>query len=194
MEIIKLTHKAANCYLIKCGSGWMMIDAGWPDTLHNMFQLLKQNSINIKDIKYLIVTHFHPDHGGLVQDFKELGIKLILHESQIAYVDKLNEFFKRNLKVNFKDIEVKDNLVLTSKESREFLNDMGIMGEIIHTPGHSDDSITLVIDEYCAFTGDLPELSLVEAYEDQTLKDSWNLIQGYNVKKIYPAHGNSYNL
>jgi hypothetical protein len=34
----------------------------------------------------------------------------------------------------------------------------------------------------------------MEAYNDQTLKDGWKLIQDYHVKKIYPAHGDSYNL
>jgi hypothetical protein len=32
----------------------------------------------------------------------------------------------------------------------------GVSGEIIYTPGHSDDSVTLILDEGMAFTGDLP--------------------------------------
>jgi len=143
-------------------------------------------------LKYLIVTHFHPDHAGLAQNLKDFGTNLILHESQVPFVDKLNNFLKRNPKVNFKDIVTGNNIVVSSAESRIFLESAGIDGEIIQTPGHSDDSISLIIDECCAFTGDLPGLSLMEAHNDQTLKDSWKLIQDYNVKEIYPAHGNSY--
>lgn len=142
----------------------------------------------------MIVTHFHPDHAGLAQNFKELGINLILHEGQIHFVDKLNAFFKRNQKSNFKAIETENNKVVSSVESRILLKSVGIDGEIIQTPGHSDDSISLVIDECCAFTGDLPGLALMEVYDDQTLRDSWKLIVEYNVKKIYPAHGDSYAL
>lgn len=71
---------------------------------------------------------------------------------------------------------------------------MGIDGEIIQTPGHSEDSISIIIDECCAFTGDLPGLSIMEAYNDETIKGSWKLILDYDVKKIYPAHGDSYTI
>lgn len=194
MEVIKLTYKSTNCYLVKSNNGWIMIDAGWPDTMPQLLQLLKQKDINISNIKYLIVTHFHPDHAGLAQNLKNSGIVLITHESQVCYIDKLNDFFKRKPKDNFKAIEIRNNKVVSSPESRIFLKSKEINGEIVQTPGHSDDSVSLVIDGCCAFTGDLPGLLLMEAYNDQTLKDSWKLLQEYNVKKVYPAHGDPYNI
>lgn len=194
MEAIILAYKSTNCYLLKIDNGWLMIDAGWPDTLPQLLHLLKQKDVHINDIKYLIVTHFHPDHAGLAQNLKDLGIKLILHEVQVSFVDKLNGFFRRNSKAKFKDIDKENNIVISSAESSEFLKNIGIDGEIIQTPGHSDDSISLIIDKCCAFTGDLPSLSLLEGYNDQILNDSWKMIQNYNVKMIYPAHGNPYNI
>lgn len=82
--------------------------------------------------------------------------------------------------------------MVSSKESRNFLKIIGIVGEIIQTPGHRDDSISLIIDGCCAFTGDLPEFNLMEAYNHQTMKDSWKSIKEYKVTKIYPAHGKQY--
>ena len=171
-----------------------MIDAGWPNSLVQFLQLLKQKDIQTSDIKYLVVTHFHPDHAGLVQKLKDFGINLILHECQVPFVDKMNEFFRKKPVYKFKDIVAENNIVVSSAESRRLLKDVGIDGEIIRTPGHSDDSISLIIDKCCAFTGDLPEFSLMEAYNDQTIEDSWKLIQGYDAKEIYPAHGNPYTL
>lgn len=142
----------------------------------------------------MIITHFHPDHAGLAQNLKDFGTNLILHQSQVAFVDKLNDFFKKNPKINFKYIVIGNNTGVSSADSRTFLKSVGIDGEIIRTPGHSEDSISLIIDECCAFTGDLPGLLLMEAYNDQTIKDSWKLIQNYNVKRIYPAHGDSYTI
>lgn len=194
MEIIALTYKSTNCYLLQSNNGWIMVDAGWPDTLPQLLHLLKQKSVRTNDIKYLIVTHFHPDHAGLAEDLKGFGAQLILHESQVPYVEKINSFFKKNPKANFKEIDAGNNIIVSSAESREFLSNVGLNGEIIQTPGHSDDSISLIIDGCCGFTGDLPGLSLMEAYDDQTIKDSWKMIQSYNVKKIYPAHGNPYNI
>lgn len=194
MKIIALTYQSTNCYLLETSNGWIMIDAGWPDTFPKLNYLLKQNDVLVTDIKYVIVTHFHPDHAGLVEDLKGLGIKLILHECQIPFVGKLNDFFKRNPKATFKEIAVGNNIVFSSTESRIFFKNLEIDGEIIQTPGHSNDSISIITDNCCAFTGDLPALALMEAYDNQTLKESWRLIQSYDVKKIYPAHGNDYDL
>ncbi|HEY8890296.1 MAG TPA: MBL fold metallo-hydrolase [Clostridium sp.] len=194
MEILNLTCKRTNSYLLKSNCGWIIIDTDFPDTLHRLMYLLNQYNIKISDIKYLIVTHFHPDHAGIVQDLKNLGIKLILHECQVSFVDKLNNFFKKNSKFRYTDIVSGDNIVVSSKDSREFLGSVGIEGEIIQTPGHTDDSVSIVIDRYCAFTGDLPGFGLMEAYDDQIIKDSWKLIKEYKIIKIYPAHGNLYTI
>lgn len=43
--------------------------------------------------------------------------------------------------------------------SRALLKGIGIEGELIPTPGHSDDSISLVTDEGHGLTGDLPALA-----------------------------------
>lgn len=171
-----------------------MIDTDFPGTLYRLMNLLNQHNIKISDIKYLIVTHFHPDHAGIAQDLKNLGIRLILHECQVAFIDNLNNFYKKNNQFNFTDILPEGNIVISSKESRDFLKSMGIEGEIIQTPGHTDDSISLIIDGCCAFTGDLPEFSLMEAYNDQTIKNSWKLIKNYKITKIFPGHGNPYTI
>lgn len=194
MKILNLYCKRTNCYLIESSCGWIMIDTDFPGILYRLINLLNQHNIKISDIKYLIVTHFHPDHAGIAQDLKNLGIRLILHESQVAFVDNLNNFFKKNNQFNSKDILPEGNIVISSKESRDFLKSMGIEGEIIQTPGHTDDSISLIIDGCCAFTGDLPEFSLMEAYNDQTIKNSWKLIKDYKITKIFPGHGNPYTI
>lgn len=194
MKVLTLTCKLTNCYLLESNHGWILIDTDWPDTLPRLIYLLNQNEVNINDIKYLIVTHFHPDHAGIVQNLKDFGINLILHEIQVPFVDKLNEFFKKSRKFNYKDIKTGNNIEVSSAESRQLLKSAGINGEIVITTGHSDDSISTIINEGYAFTGDLPDLSLVDAYNDEIIKDSWKLIQDYGVRKVYPAHGIPYNI
>jgi glyoxylase-like metal-dependent hydrolase (beta-lactamase superfamily II) len=78
MAILKLTCTRTNCYLLKAGCGWIMVDTDFPDTFHLLIHLLKQQDIKISDIKYLIVTHFHPDHAGIAQELKNLGVKLMV--------------------------------------------------------------------------------------------------------------------
>ncbi len=194
MKVIQLTHKSVNSYLIPGNEGWVMIDTGWPDTFSQFLQLLCQNNISVYEINHLVITHFHPAHAGLTQNLKDLGINLILHESQINDYNKLNIKYKKNPQANFKDITSTNNIILTDYNSRNFMEEIGLCGELISTPGHSDDSISLVIDNDCAFIGDLPPYSIMEVYDDIVIEDSWDLIQQYHVRSIYPGHGDPYNI
>jgi glyoxylase-like metal-dependent hydrolase (beta-lactamase superfamily II) len=74
------------------------------------------------------------------------------------------------------------------EDSRKFLAGMGIAGEILPTPGHSADSISLLLDEGFAFTGDLPPLFMV-VEDDQVTRASWGRIYQHKVTRIFPAHG-----
>jgi glyoxylase-like metal-dependent hydrolase (beta-lactamase superfamily II) len=194
LNIIQLTYKSTNCFLIAANDGWLMIDAGWPDTLSQLLHLLSQNDISVNEINYLIVTHFHPDHAGLTQNLKDLGIHLILLEGQVPYVSKMNQYFRKSPKENFKDITSSNTIILPDSESRSFFESIGIDGDLISTPGHSDDSVSLVIDKYCAFIGDLPAYSMMKAYDDSFIEGSWDLIKNFRVRTIYPGHGEPYDI
>ena len=41
----------------------------------------------------------------------------------------------------------------------KFLKDLGIDGKIIYTPVHSEDSISIILDEGIALVGDLYDLN-----------------------------------
>ncbi len=193
MKVVQLTYKSANCYLIPANEGWIMVDTGWPDTFSQLLQLLYQNNIPVNEVDYLIITHFHPGHAGLTQNLKDLGTNLILHESQLPYYNRLNTFFKKNPKANFKDITNSNNIVINNSDSRSFFESLNIHGELLSTPGHSDDSISLVIDDKFAFIGDLPTIFKPEEY-NTVIADSWNMIQQHNVKTIYPGHGEPFEI
>lgn len=194
MNVVHLSYKSTNCYLIPAGDGWLMIDAGWPDTISQILQQLSQNDISVTEINHLIVTHYHPDHAGLTQNLKDLGINLLLHEVQIPYINKINQYFKKNPKENFKDITTGNVTIISNSDSRSFMESIGVQGDLVFTPGHSDDSVSLVIDGECAFTGDLPAYSLKEAYNDPIIDESWDLLKKYDIKTIYPGHGDPYEL
>ena len=187
MNIITLVHKSTNSYLLSVKDGWLMIDTGWPDTFAQLLQLLNQNNICVNEINYLAVTHFHPDHAGLAQNLKDLGTTLLLHEYQVPYLNKLNLFFKKNPKANFKDITAGSNLVLNESQSRDFLKTIGLSGELISTPGHSDDSVTLILEEGFAFPGDLhPSFMNID---DVRTRESWDKIHQHKITRIFPGHG-----
>ena len=87
----------------------------------------------------------------------------------------------------------KENAVmLKCEESRLFLHDLGIEGEILSTPSHSNDSISLILDAGTCVVGDLEPIDYLDAYDDNVeLKEDWELIMSRNPKVILYAHANS---
>lgn len=186
MNIINVGYDSTNYYIIDSKGGKLLIDCGWPGTLPKFMAQLKRKGISIGEIKYLLVTHFHPDHAGLAQELKNLGIKLILLENQSEGISALTEFFKEK---SYPYVEIKrnDNILLSFKDTRKFLSNLGIHGEILLTPGHSGDSITLVLDEGFAFTGDLHP-SFIDS-DDLKTRESWDKINQHNISRVFPGHG-----
>jgi glyoxylase-like metal-dependent hydrolase (beta-lactamase superfamily II) len=95
---------------------------------------------------------------------------------------------------NYTDITTHDNVVISTAESRDLLKQIGIDGEIIHTPGHSDDSVTLVLDIGCAFTGDLTLEAMATEQDAAVVARSWQLLRDRRVTTVYPGHGAPYYL
>ena len=187
MNLVNVGYQSTNNYLIDIKGGKLLVDCGWPGTLPQFSAELKRKSVALQDIKYLLVTHFHPDHAGLTQELKRLGIKHLLMDVQVDFISQMTEFFKAK-NYPYVKIQTNDSIKLQLSESRKFLAQIGLTGEIIHTPGHSDDSITLILDEGFAFTGDLhPVFVLPE--EDTLSRQSWDKIHQHKIVRIFPAHG-----
>jgi glyoxylase-like metal-dependent hydrolase (beta-lactamase superfamily II) len=187
MNIVNVGYDSTNYYLLDCKDGKLLIDCGWPGTLPKLMAQLKRKGVSLQEIKYLLVTHFHPDHAGLTQELKNQGIRLILAESQTGFIAPFAGFFTgKNLP--YMPITQSDNLVLQFEGSRKFLAGIGIQGEILATPGHSDDSVTLILDEGFAFTGDLHP-AFMAPEEDRVTRESWGKIYEHKITRIFPAHG-----
>jgi len=187
MNVINVGYDSTNYYALEIKNGKLLVDCGWPGTLPKLSAELKRKGSALKEIKYLLVTHFHPDHAGLVQELKNQGIRFILLECQLHFIPPFNEFFKTK---NYPYVEIKqnDNVIVKLEDSRKLLASIGLYGEILHTPGHSDDSVSLIIDEGFAFTGDLhPRFMLPE--EDKVGHQSWDKIYQHKIIRIFPAHG-----
>ncbi len=185
MNIVNVGYDSTNYYVLADSRPRLLVDVGWPGTLPNLEHQCKRMGVQLADIKHFLVTHYHPDHAGLAQELKRAGCKLIVVENQVAAIPVLRSHMKPQN--NYVDIDLTDNITLTFDDSRAFLAQLGIQGEIIATPGHSDDSVSLVLDEGAAFTGDLTHPLMM--MDDPTLRESWERIHSLGVKSIYPGHG-----
>lgn len=188
---IKLKYGNTNTYFVRGTSGGLLIDTDYAGTLSAFYKAIKKNNISTSDITYILATHYHPDHIGLVGELTKLGIKLLLVDTQFDYVHFADDIFERERNLHYAPIDEKKALIITCKESRDFFADMGIGGEIISTASHSNDSISVIFDSGECMVGDLEPIEYLEAYEDNVpLQNDWKYVMSYNPKVIYYAHAN----
>lgn len=103
----------------------IVIDPSWD--LDTIIDFMKENSLVNK---FVINTHSHFDHTvGNDSVSKNTGAKIMQHTSSPL----------------FKDIELRDGDLIPFGKSTI---------KVVHTPGHSRDSICLVIDNEFLITGD----------------------------------------
>lgn len=184
-NVEEIKYGNTKCYLI---NHKVLIDTDWAGSLQNFFRCIKQKNFTINDIKYLIITHFHPDHMGIAQELAELGINIVVLEEQKDYIHCSDKIFEKERNTAFKPVEDDQIIIISCSESRNFLESIGIYGEIIHTPGHSQDSISILLDDGIAIVGDLYPLYSVPAYNDKILEQSWNEILSHDIHLIYYGH------
>ena len=132
-----------------------------------IIRILRDQNLNVK---YAINTHHHSDHTASNEDFRsKFGAKVVAHK--LAHVNK--------------DISVVDGEVIRVGE---------IVFKVIHTPGHTQDSICLLVDDKlltgdALFVGecgrtDLPGGSAEDMYHslfDKLMRLDDNI-------KVYPGH------
>ncbi len=184
-EVRELKYGNTRCY---CINNKVLIDTDWAGTLSAFFRCIKENHIDINEIEYLIVTHFHPDHMGIAQEIADLGIQLIVFEEQKDFIHCSDNIFAKNRSIPFKPIDDKKVYYLSCADSRSFFSKIEIDGEVIHTIGHSDDSVSIILDDGIAIVGDLYPLHTISEYNDKKLEESWNSILSHHIKKIHYGH------
>lgn len=190
MDIFCINLKHINCYLVKVDNFYIAIDAGWAGYINEYMSGLQKHQIKPEKIKYLFVTHFHPDHAGLIENIKKLGTKFVVFEHQVPYVETMEKMIKKDQ--FYIPLNMQTNIVLNIEESKTFFKENNIPAQAIRTLGHSDDSISIIFDDRHAFIGDLHSKELLMD-DDYKSKQSWSELEKIKVEKIYPAHGYIYN-
>ena len=174
--------------------GGLLIDTDYAGRMRQFYREIKKKGIRIEDIRYVLATHYHPDHTGLIGELIHHGVRLLLMDFQMRHVHDPDEIFQRD-HLPFVPINELEAVVISSRESHAFLKSLGISGEIIPTPSHSQDSLSVVLDDGCCIVGDLEPLSYLESYDsNHALASDWDeLLRRKPVRIIY-AHANEQKL
>jgi ribonuclease/clavin/mitogillin len=185
ITIVNVGYRSTNYWVVSAGRSRLLVDIGWPGTLGMMKARLKQTGVPLRELRYALATHYHIDHAGLAEELKREGVPLLVLEAQVAAIPTMKTWTKPW--DNYVEITAEGNVTISFRESRKLLERIGIPGEIVHTPGHSDDSVSLLLDDGSVFTGDLPPEAY--AWDNPVALGTWNLLREKGATRIYPAHG-----
>ncbi|MCX7668700.1 MAG: MBL fold metallo-hydrolase [Anaerolineae bacterium] len=185
VTIVNVGYRSTNYWVISAGAARLLVDIGWPGTLGIMKANLKRMGISLGEIRYALATHYHIDHAGLAEELKREGVPLLVPAIQVGAIPLMKTWTKPD--DHYVDITEAGNVVISLSESRQILARIGIAGEILHTPGHTDHCVSLLLDDGSVFTGDLPPEAY--AYDNPVALASWQMLRARGATRIYPAHG-----
>ncbi len=186
----------SNTSFIIGSKGIMVIDAG-PSALYAEQVISIIRSISSIPIKYLVITHHHPDHSFGISSYQELGVEIIMSSSEILRYEKYGKRLLRQMKnligeewfLNTKIVDIENNKVFPLKINlgnhqigiREYKN------------GHSEGDLVVVdIDEEVVFSGDLIFNKRAPTIPHANI-DNWSkyidILHNNKWKILVPGHG-----
>lgn len=186
--IVNVGYRSTNYWVISAGGSRLLVDLGYPGTMGLMRASLERKGVPLGEIRYALATHYHIDHAGLAQELKRAGVPLLVLEQQLAAIPAMKTWTKPG--DGYLEVTMHDNVVIAAEESRRLLERLGIGGEILPTPGHSDDSVSLVLDDGSVFTGDLTPPALIgDDAASTVVLESWRRLRACGARVVYPGHG-----
>ena len=187
MRTTLLKYGNTNTYLV----GPLLIDTDMAGTLPLFWRELKRQGAKPEQIAYVLATHYHPDHMGLIGELTQGGAKLLLMEHQLPFVHASDAIFTRMKSASFVPVDERRAAVLSCGDSRAFLAGIGIAGEIVPTASHSPDGAALVLDDGRAFVGDLEPREYLGGYdENEALRADWDRLLRLGAGIIHYGHSN----
>jgi endoribonuclease LACTB2 len=185
ISIVNIGYRSTNYWVISAHTSRFLVDIGWPGTLGAMKANLKKMDIPLNEIRYALATHYHIDHAGLGEELKREGVPLLVLDVQVSAIPIMKTWTKPE--DNYTEITEKGNIIISFAQSRKLLHEIGIDGEIIHTPGHSDHCVSLLLDDGAVFTGDLPPEEF--CFDNPVALATWKNLREKGARQVYPAHG-----
>lgn len=180
-----------NCYVVGCEQTKesIIIDPGFDVQVEveRVFEFIDSNALVLK---LIVNTHGHPDHtygNGIVK--KRFHVPILIHEYDAHTVgktsNKIAELF------GFEIFSPPADMLLHNEDMVKFGK---ITLKVIHTPGHSRGSISLV-GEKEVFTGDtlfagsIGRTDFPESSKSEMSRSLRKLANLPNHLVVYPGHG-----
>jgi glyoxylase-like metal-dependent hydrolase (beta-lactamase superfamily II) len=213
MKIHTIRLGIDNCYLLE-GDRCVLIDGGAPNQSHAFVKGMAALGLSPWKVALIVLTHAHWDHIGSVHELVELtGAKLAVHRSERAIVERglkcmppgvtlWGVVFGGLLRALLPFIVIPPTRVdLEIGDEELSLEPYGVPGRVVHTPGHSPGSVSIVLNSGEAFVGDLAMNGFplttgpnwpIFAEDIGMVKESWRKLLKLGVTTVFPAHGRAF--
>jgi len=204
--LYRLRGAMCNVFLLVCDDHTLLFDSSMKGERKQIMNRLK--SLGISKLDALVFSHTHFDHAGNAACFRhQYTPSVIVHESEAAFLERgdtplpagTNRItrYLMHLQATKKipsfayepcecDIKVQDRMDLQG---------MGFPAYLIHTPGHSQGSVSLIIDDEIALVGDtmfgqIPGVIFPFFADDpQEVIRSWGRLLDTPCQQFFPVHG-----
>lgn len=193
--------RLSNCYVLEAESGVILIDAGAPGDADIILSVIDDRKLNL-----ILITHAHFDHYGSAAEIRRrTGAPIAIHESDAGNMHRAETHLgivKGRGKIAAAFLPLVERLYKpepTEADVRlhdgEDLGSYGLDAIVVHTPGHTMGSCSLVCREDAAFVGDLlsttggAHLQRYFAMDWPALTPSLEKVRHYRPARIYAGHG-----
>lgn len=209
-QIISISLGMVKVFLIK-GEQPILIDAGNPGSGKKILKKIEEHGIAPEEIKLIIMTHAHSDHfGGLHFLTETLDAKVAIHQQEAENLTNgddtevkpvgIKGHLAKMLIPNIPNLKgVSPDIVIQEEMSLEAF---GVNGKVIHTPGHTPGSVSVILDSGEAIVGDLimggfirsdtPDFAIF-AFDTDQIKESVKKVLSYEPKTVYVSHGGPFS-
>jgi glyoxylase-like metal-dependent hydrolase (beta-lactamase superfamily II) len=225
-SMIKLKLSVTNDYIIPIGSRYLLIDTGYEYEWDTFCKQLHAHGIRLPQISHLLLTHHHDDHCGLVnklhEEIRDLRVIMSFKATSLlatgkndlskggGYINRrvnalagIKRVFDKRWSLTFPPYIARPNDIIVDNDTS--FHDIGIDldARILCTPGHSSDSICVLLDNGECIVGDAAARFLQFAgtkyciifLEDiEEFYRSWEKLIAAGAKRIIPSHGKDFEV
>ncbi len=208
-EIYTISLGGVNCYLVDTGDGgYVMIDTGFKMKRSSLDKELERAGCRPGNLRLIIITHGDFDHTGNAAYLrKKYGTKIAMHPDESEAVEHGDMLLSRKNRPFLSMIIL--SLFRLSKSDRfkpdvyvddgDDLTAYGYDAKVIHIPGHSKGSISILTAGGDLFCGDLlantnkPALgSIID--DPSTANASLDKLKSMEIQTVYPGHGRPFQM